>query len=106
MSAPKSAFEFWLSDYQAFKLPSYHLEPDVPTTDAEAHEHIRGLGYPSDTAKCMIVLYNCRRAQGVDVLEAFKQTLIAALPDETLCKLDIKDAREELARRNTSKETP
>ena len=64
-----------------------HAEDTTPKTDDEAIAAIGRLGYPALMAECAAGLFQCKRAMGAALLDAYTDTLLALVPDDILCRM-------------------
>lgn len=71
----------------------------IPTDDADAIARIRKLGYRPEMAEAMVGLFQCSRALGMGLIDAFKETLLASLSDESLRTVGSPDCLRALAER-------
>jgi len=76
----------------------------APMTDEEAIERILAL-WPNQAgyAQSLVLIFRCNRGMGKTVLEAFKEVLLATLPDEELESAVDADAQRALERRRATK---
>lgn len=61
---------------------------DLPATDEEAEEALQRLSFNKLAGTCLVGIFQCRRAEGQSLLDAYEAALLAAGGESQKVKAD------------------